>query len=79
MAPQKKSFCLDIQEAANSKIPNGGAFDVCPLPVEVIPNYMGINLCSVKSIEWNKTPDGQLIDLTIRFIPEDFAPVTRGK
>jgi hypothetical protein len=40
-----------------------------PLPLEVIPNNMGINLCSVDSIEWEKQEDGQLVSLTINFIP----------
>jgi hypothetical protein len=40
-----------------------------PLPVEVIPNHMGINLCSVDSITWTRQPDGQLVNLTINFIP----------
>ncbi len=43
----------------------------CPLPLEVIPNQMGINLCSVEAISWNKQPDGQLIDLKIHFIPNN--------
>jgi len=41
----------------------------CPLPVEVIPNHMGINLCSVEAISWTKQDDGQLTDLTIHFLP----------
>lgn len=41
----------------------------CPLPIDVIPNNMGINLCSVDSIEWTKQADGQLVDLKINFIP----------
>jgi hypothetical protein len=41
-----------------------------PLPLEVIPNYMGINLCSVESIEWDEFDDGQIDKLTINFIPE---------
>lgn len=41
-----------------------------PLPLSVIPNYMGINLCSVDSVSWTKQADGQLVELTIRFIPE---------
>jgi len=41
-----------------------------PLPLEVIPNYMGINLCSVDSITYTKQDDGQLVNLTINFIPE---------
>ena len=40
-----------------------------PLPLEVIPNYMGINLCSVDSIEWIEHKDTQIEKLTINFIP----------
>lgn len=40
-----------------------------PLPLEVIPNHMGINLCSVEGIGWEKQDDGQLVALTIHFIP----------
>lgn len=43
----------------------------CPLPLEVIPNYMGINLCSVDAISWQKQEDGQLTNLTIHFIPKE--------
>lgn len=42
----------------------------CPLPLEVIPNNMGINLVSVDSISWNRQNDGQLISLSIDFIPD---------
>lgn len=42
-----------------------------PLPLEVIPNYMGINLVAVKSLTWTRREDGQLVDLTIHFIPEE--------
>ncbi len=48
-------------------IVENGAY--CPLPVEVIPNKMGINLCSVESIEWNRQDDNQLVDLKINFKP----------
>lgn len=41
----------------------------CPFPLEVLPNHMGINLCSVDSIGWQKQEDGQLVNLTIYFIP----------
>lgn len=41
-----------------------------PLPLSVIPNHMGINLCNVESVEWDKQDDGQLVSLTIKFIPE---------
>ncbi len=43
--------------------------DITPLPLEVIPNYMGINLCSVDSISWVEQDDGQIVSLTIHFIP----------
>ena len=45
--------------------------DDCPLPLSVIPNHMGINLCSVDAISWQKQSDGQLTCLTIHFIPGD--------
>ncbi len=41
----------------------------CPLPVEIIPNTMGINLCSVESVSWTERDDGQLTDLSIKFNP----------
>lgn len=44
--------------------------DQCPIPLEIIPNQMGINLCSVDGISWQKQKDGQLVNLTIHFIPE---------
>ena len=40
-----------------------------PLPLHVIPNYMGINLCSVDSLTWTRQEDDQLTSLTINFIP----------
>ena len=41
-----------------------------PLPLSVIPNYMGINLCSVDSVSWvEQEADGQLVSLTIHFSP----------
>ena len=43
----------------------------CPLPLEIIPNYMGINLCSVDSISWQRQEDEQLVNLTIYFKPEN--------
>jgi hypothetical protein len=42
----------------------------CPLPLTVIPNYMGINLCAVDSVGWQKQDDNQLVSLTIYFSPE---------
>jgi len=43
----------------------------CPIPLEVIPNNMGINLVSVDSISWTEQEDGQLVALQINFIPEN--------
>lgn len=40
-----------------------------PLPISVIPNNMGINLCSVDSVSWHRQDDGQLTSLTIKFNP----------
>ena len=42
----------------------------CPLDIAVIPNNMGINLCSVDSISWTALSDGQLTSLTIQFLPD---------
>ena len=43
----------------------------CPIPVEVFPNNMGINLCSVDAISWQKQEDGQLTNLMVHFIPNN--------
>jgi hypothetical protein len=43
----------------------------CPLPLEVIPNKMGINLVSVNGIEWERREDGQLESLKIDFAPAE--------
>lgn len=50
-----------------------------PLPLSVIPNHMGINLCSVDSLSWVKQDDGQLVRLTIHFIPAENAPRRRSR
>lgn len=42
-----------------------------PLPLSVIPNHMGINLCSVDAIGWERQEDGQLVSLTIHFLPDN--------
>lgn len=41
----------------------------CPLDISIIPNKLGINLCSVDSITYTRQNDGQLVNLTINFIP----------
>ena len=38
--------------------------------LSTIPNNMGINLCSVHGLSWIKQDDGQLISLTIHFLPD---------
>jgi len=43
--------------------------EYCPIPLEVIPNNMGINLCSVEAVSWQKQEDGQLINVSIYFNP----------
>ena len=43
--------------------------EYCPIPLEVIPNNMGINLCSVEAISWQKQEDGQLVNVSICFNP----------
>jgi len=43
----------------------------CPIPLDVFPNYMGINLVSIDSVEWVKQEDGQLVTLTVNFIPNN--------
>ena len=47
-----------------------------PLNIDVIPNNMGINLCSVASIEWERQPDGQLVSLTINLTPDNSGEYT---
>ena len=43
-----------------------------PLPLEVIPNNMGINLCSVEALTWTRKDDGQLVNLSIHF--KEYSP-----
>ena len=42
----------------------------CPIPIKIIPDIMGINLVAVDSICWQRQDDGQLVSLTIYFLPE---------
>ena len=51
---------------ANEKIDGAITSPIC---LSVIPNYMGINLCSVESLTWTRQEDGQLVNLTVNFIP----------
>lgn len=43
----------------------------CPFPVGVIPDNMGINLCAVDGISWQRQDDGQLVNISIYFHPAD--------
>ncbi len=63
-----KTTTVTIDDIINNNVSS-------PLPLSVIPNYMGINLCSVDSITYTKQDDGQLVNLTINFIPSDVTPV----
>jgi hypothetical protein len=40
-----------------------------PIPLNVISNQMGINLCSVEGMEEVKRKDGQLISVRVDFNP----------
>jgi hypothetical protein len=62
-----------IKDDENGKTPDGKF--ACPLPLQIIPNNMGINLCSVEAISWTKQDDGQLVSLTIHFIPAETLPI----
>ena len=43
--------------------------EYCPIPLEIIPNNMGINLGSVEAVSWQKQEDGQLVNVSIYFNP----------
>jgi hypothetical protein len=61
------------------QIINDGEHPDCPIPLEVIPDYMGINLCAVDGISWTRQADGQLVSVTIHFIPSDLARSGAGE
>lgn len=58
----------NYQEVTQENIKNGMEYI---LPLEIIPNQLGINLCSVKGIEYEKQDDGQLLYIKIDFIPSE--------
>jgi len=64
----KKEITMGTVTKTIEEINNGAE---CPLPISVIPNEMGINLVSVNSISWTKQEDGQLVSLTINFLPKN--------
>ena len=45
--------------------------ELSPIPIEVFPNQMGINLASVDYLEWVRSEDGQLLSLEVTFIPSE--------
>lgn len=57
-----KTVTHTVQDIINKKVK-------APIDLSVIPNYMGINLCSVDSLTWTRQPDGQLVNLNINFVP----------
>src|SRR5690554_3258092 len=61
---EKKTFSYSVDDIIKSET------DIeLPIPLSVIPNYMGINLVSVDRIEWSELKDGQLVSLNIIFKP----------
>ena len=58
-----KSYYAKVSDIIEGKVES-------PLPIDVIPNNMGINICSVDAISWQKQNDGQLVNLSIHFLPE---------
>lgn len=56
---------------ADKKAPEGTVKNPCPLDISLIPNTMGINLCSVKGVEWIRQGDRQLVAICIHFKPDN--------
>ena len=63
---KKRQGVKTVTRTVNELIKNND----CPLPLEIFPNDMGINLVSVDNIEWDELDDGQIQSLTIKFIPK---------
>lgn len=53
-----------VEDIVNNKVD-------CPLDITIVPNMMGINLCSVDSFTWKRQPDGQLVEFSIQFLPNN--------
>lgn len=60
---------METKKVTIEDVVNNNAY--CPIPVDVFPNYMGINLVSVDSVEYTKQDDGQLVSMTVNFIPNN--------
>lgn len=59
----------EIQVRDNENIEKDA--EECPLPLEVIPNEMGINLSNVEKVKWEEQEDGQLKKVEIEFNPAE--------
>ena len=59
----------EAQDKADPNPAGGSAKKGPPLSLSVIPNHMGINLCSVEGMSWTRQDDDQLVSLTIHFVP----------
>ena len=46
--------------------------------ISIIPNVMGINLCSVEGIEYHRDENNYLLDMTILFQPNRINPDING-
>ena len=57
----------EIQVRDNENIEKDA--EECPLPLEMIPNEMGINLSNVEKVKWEEQDDGQLKKVEIEFNP----------
>lgn len=74
-SPLIDRYVLDLNGTPDKPTINGVAIEwdeidrYCPINISNIPNCMGINLCSVHSIEWSRLQDGQLIDVMVKFVP----------
>ena len=66
-----KTYLKTVSEIIDDEKELGKNKSECPLNISVIPNYMGINLVAVDSISWTRQDDGQLVNLTINFKPDN--------
>jgi len=64
-----KEEVKEIQVRDNENIEKDA--EECPLPLDVIPNEMGINLSNVEKVKWDEQEDGQLKKVEIDFNPGD--------
>ena len=64
---ETKTMSIDELVKLEDEESDTGVFP--PIPLGLFPNEMGINLCSVESITWTERDDGQLLSVSIQFIP----------